>query len=445
MKTLLFALLLGTTAGAEVTAFKGFTLIGSGEPLRNAGMIVTDGRISWVGPAEEMKAPGGAVQDLTGRYVIPGLINLHGHVSITSGLTQDVKRFYTREGVAANLGLYARYGVTTVASLGTDQPLVYQVRDEQHSGRPHTARIFTAGRGFTGKGGYPTPIAGMEGVPFEAATPEAATAAVDELATHHPDLVKIWVDDHAGKLPKIPIEISSAIIRAAHRRGIKVVAHIFYLQDAKQLAAAGIDGFAHSVRDQAVDDELIRLMKQHGTWQMAATLAREAAMFAYATPEPFLGDPFFAKAIGPDVLTALKSPAYRQKIAADPEFSHYPGNLRMAQSNLKRLADAGVRYGFGTDTGPPARFAGYSEHWEGQLMVEAGLTPAQVLAAASRSAAEFLGVSRDLGSLEKGKWADFVVLTASPLTDIRNTRTIERVYVGGNLVAEPKESGTSAR
>ena len=175
--------------------------------------------------------PGGRIQDFTGRYVIPGMINLHGHVSITSGLVQDTKRFYTREGVARNLALYARYGITAVASLGTDQPLVYQIRQEQRAGRPKMARIFTAGRGFTGKGGYPSVMAGMEGVPFEAATPQEAAAAVDRLASQHPDLVKIWVEDHGGKLPKIPIEISTAIIQAAHRHKLKVVAHtFFYLQ-----------------------------------------------------------------------------------------------------------------------------------------------------------------------------------------------------------------------
>jgi imidazolonepropionase-like amidohydrolase len=285
MKTLVIALLLCTAAAAETFACRGFTLIGNGAPIRNAGMIVTDGRITWVGHASAMKVPpGAAVQDFAGKYVIPGIINLHGHVSVTSGLVQDTKRFYTHEGVANNLALYARYGITSVASLGTDQPLVYQVRQEQRSGRPKKARIFTAGRGLTGKGGYPSTIAGMEGVPFEAATPQAATAAVDQLAAQHPDLVKIWVDDHAGTLPKIPIEISTAIIQAAHRHGLKVVAHIFYLQDAKQLAAAGIDGFAHSVRDRPVDEELIRLMKQHGTWQMAATLAREASMFSFVKP-----------------------------------------------------------------------------------------------------------------------------------------------------------------
>jgi imidazolonepropionase-like amidohydrolase len=434
MRALLLALLVCRAGGAETAVFKGFTLIAGATPQANSAMIVTNGRIAWIGPSAQLKAPSGAaVQDLTGRYVIPGLINLHGHVSIVAGLVQDPKRFYTREGVIQNLALYARFGVTSVASLGTDQPLVYQIQKEQKDGRPREARIFTAGRGFTGKGGYPGVIPGMEGVPFEAATPLAAAAAVDELATHHPDLIKIWVDDHLGKLPKIPLEISTTIIQAAHRHGVKVVAHIFYLQDAKQLAAAGIDGFAHSVRDQPVDEELIRLMKQHGTWQMAATLAREASMFAYVTPSKVLADPLFAETVAPDVLAALKSPAYQQKIAADPEMAHYPEYLRMAQRNLKRLADAGVRYGFGTDSGPPARFAAYFEHWEAQLMVEAGLTPAQVLRAATRSAAEFLG-AKDLGSLELGKWADFTVLSANPLTDIRNTRSIQQVYVAGNPI-----------
>ena len=202
----------------------------------------------------------------------------------------------------------------------------------------------------------------------------------------------------------------------------------------KQLAAAGIDGFAHTVRDRPVDDELIRLMKQHGTWQMAATLSREASLFAYAKPSQVLDDPFFAGAVAPDVLAELKSPAYQQKIAADPELARYPEYLRTAQRNLKRLAEAGVRYGFGTDSGPPARFAGYFEHWEAQLMVEAGLTPAQVIVAATRSAAEFLGTAKDLGSLEQGKWADFVVLRENPLTDIRNTRTIEQVFIAGNPI-----------
>jgi imidazolonepropionase-like amidohydrolase len=428
--------LLCLTLRAEQSVFKGFTLIDGARrtPLSGAAMIVDGGRIVWVGSAAQLKIPAAAtVTDLTGKYVLPGLMNLHGHVSVVSGLEQNARKFYTRENVAKNLALYASYGVTSVASMGTDQPLVYAIRDEQRRGRPTVSRIFTAGRGFTVKGGYPGTNPGMEGVPYEISTPEEAVRDVDELAAHQPDLVKIWVEDHFGAVPKIPIRLSSAIIQEAHKHGLKVVAHVFYLQDAKELAAAGIDGFAHSVRDKPVDEELIALMKRHGTWQMAATLAREASMFAFAKPSPLLSDPFFTRSIAPDVLATLKSSEYQKKLSADPEMSEYPEFLATSEKNLKRLADAGVRYGFGTDTGPPARFAGYFEHWEAELMVQAGLTPMEVITAATRSAAEFLG-AHDLGTVEKGKWADFLVLSANPLSDIRNTRSLESIFIAGNKV-----------
>jgi imidazolonepropionase-like amidohydrolase len=436
MKRVLLGFLLCLPAMPQGLVFKGFTLIDGrgGAPVSSAAMIVDGGRITWVGPASQLKVPAGAsVNDVSGKYVMPGIINLHGHVSVASGLTQDVKRFYTRELVEKSLQLYASYGVTSVASMGTDQPLVYQVREEQRHGRPSVARIFTAGRGFTGKAGYPSTAAGMAGVPYEVATSEQAAADVEELASHAPDLVKIWVDDHLGRDPKIPIEISTTIIQTAHQHGLKVVAHVFYLQDAKQLVAAGIDGLAHSVRDKPVDDELIRLMKQHRTWQMAATLSREASMFVYATPAPFLTDPFFSRGVSPEVIATMQSAEYQKRIAADPDLPQYPKFLETAKQNLKRLADAGIRYGFGTDTGPPARFAGYFEHWEAELMVAAGLTPGQVITAATKSGAEFLG-AKDLGTIEKGKWADFLILSASPLADIKNTRKIESVYIAGNRV-----------
>ncbi len=436
--TLLPPLLLCLPAAAEISVFKGFTLIdgNGGAPQTSAAMIIDNGRITWVGPAAQLKVPpGAAVNDLSGKYVMPGMINLHGHVSIVSGLTQDPKRFYTRENVEKNLKIYASYGVTSVVSMGTDQPLVYQLRDEQRRGRPTVTRIFTAGRGFTVKGGYPNSTPGMEGVAYEVSTPKEAAADVDELASHHPDLVKFWVEDHFGKLPKIPIELSSAIIQAAHKHGLKVAAHIFYLEDAKQLVAAGLDGLAHSVRDKPVDDELIRSMKQHGAWQMAATLSREASMFAYAKQAPFLKDPFFTRSISPATLATLKSHEYQKQAASDPEIAEYPKFFETAKENLKRLADAGIRYGFGTDSGPPARFPGYFAHWEAELMVEAGLTPTQVITAATKSSAEFLGgAAKDLGTIEKGKWADFVVLKENPLSDIRNTRSIEAVFIAGNRV-----------
>src|SRR5258708_33715563 len=165
-------------------------------------------------------------------------------------------------------------------------------------------------------------------------------------------------------------------------------------------------------------------MKTHGTWQMAATLSREAAMFVYADTPPFLSDPFFTRGVSPAVIQTLRGPEYQKTISSGSHFREYPSFLETAKKNLRTLVDACVTYGFGTDTGPPGRFPGYFEHWEMELMVEAGLTPMQVLTAATRVAAEFLG-AKDPGTVRSPQWARLVVLDRDPLADIRNTRTID--------------------
>lgn len=421
-------------AFGETKVLENFTLIdGTGKPpVTAAALVMTDGRIVYAGPKARMKAPAGAERiDLTGKYVMPGIINLHCHLGNVKGLTQDPKNF-TRENLNAQLKTFTTYGVTSVLSMGADQDLIYQVRAEQRAGRPTLTRVFTAGRGFTGKGGYPTSAPGMKGVPYEVETVADVKKAVSELAGKRVDMVKIWVDDHLGKQKKIPIDLSQAIIQNAHQHGLKVAAHIFYLEDAKKLVMAGLDGLAHSVRDKPVDDELIALMKQKRAWQAAATLAREVSMFAYSKPHSFLDDPFFKKSVPPDVVATLNSDEYRKKLQADPDLPKYEPWFETAKKNLKKLYDAGVHVGFGTDAGPPARFSGYFEQLELELMVNAGLTPAQVIPTATSQSAEFLGVSKDLGSLEKGKWADLVVLGKNPLDDIGNTRSIESVWIAGN-------------
>jgi len=242
--------------------------------------------------------------------------------------------------------------------------------------------------------------------------------------------VKMWVDDALGNRKKMPLEMSKAIIDTAHRNRLRVAAHIFYLADAKQLVNVGVDALAHSVRDEAVDQELIDSMKKHHTWQAAATLTREASTFVYGKPFALLEDPFFARSLSPAVIANLNDPANQKKIASDPDFAKYPAFLETAQKNLTRLADVGVPYALGTDSGPPGRFPGFFEQWEMELMVDAGLTPTQVIVAATKSGAEFLHAN-DLGTLETGKWADLIVLNANPAANIKNTRTIDSVYIAG--------------
>ena len=161
-------------------------------------------------------------------------------------------------------------------------------------------------------------------------------------------------------------------------------------------------------------------------------MAREISVFIYATPQAFYDDPFFSRAVSPQVISTLKSPKYQKGVQADHDFALLPAFLKTAQKNLKRMFDAGVKIGFGTDSGPPARFPGYFEHWEMQLMVEAGLTPAQVIQIATKNSSEYLNVAKDFGTLEKGKWADLLVLGKNPLENIKNTRTIETVLIAGN-------------
>jgi imidazolonepropionase-like amidohydrolase len=416
---------------AEVKVLKNFTLIdGTGRaPAANSAMIVDAGRITWIGPVAQLKAPVGAESiDLTGKFVMPGIINLHGHLGATVDLQQSADNI-TEANVEKNLRTYAAYGVTTVLSMGTDKDIVLTMRDKQRAGRPVETRIYSAGQGFIFKGGY----GGLVGVNEGVSTTAEVEKQLDSLAAKKVDIVKLWMDDHLGEQKKMPYEIGKAIIDGAHRRNLPVAAHIFYLADAKKLVEYGVNGLAHSVRDKAIDQELIDSMKKHGTWQLAGTLSREGSMFVYAKTPVFASDPFFTRGVSDSVLKTLKSPEYQKAQAADPHFAHYEEFLATAEKNLKRQVDGGVKYGFGTDSGPPGRFPGYLEHWEMELMVQAGISPSQVIQAATKNGAEFLH-AKDLGTLEKSKWADLIVLDKNPLDDIRNTRTISAVFIAGNKV-----------
>lgn len=407
---------------------------GTGVPPVQDGVIVIKGdRIDSIGSRGAVTIPAGArTVDAKGKTVIPGLINSHGHLGMTKGLKQG-KENYDKENIVAQLKQYARYGVTTVMSLGTDFEAMFELRGAAKADEPARASVLTAGRGFTGKQGYPAVLPGNAGIPAEVDSVEDVKTHIQELARLKVDMVKIWVDDHWGHYTKIRPELYRAIIEEAHKANLRVMAHLFYLQDAKKLVEAGLDGMAHSVRDREVDDALIKSLRDKKTFAVP-TLTREESTFVYAEPPAFLDDPFFSKWVDPEVIKTLKDPAWGKKVKLDPDFSKYPGQLKMGQKNLKKLFDAGVKISFGTDTGPPARFQGFFEHRELELMVQAGLTPAQALQTATLNAAECLGLAKDYGTLEKGKRADLVVLDADPLEDILNTRKINQVWIGGREV-----------
>jgi imidazolonepropionase-like amidohydrolase len=246
------------------------------------------------------------------------------------------------------------------------------------------------------------------------------------------DWMKIRVDDNLGATEKMPWETVQAVLDATHERGLRLATHLFYLDDAKRLLRMGTDLVAHSIRDADVDDEVIGLLAETGTCYVP-TLTREVSAFVYASRPDFFDDPFFREGAKESEIDRLSAPAFMQAMSESRSAALYREGLGKALRNLKRLSDAGIPIAFGTDAGPPGRFPGYFEHMELELMVEAGLTPEQVLTSATRIAASCLNMP-GVGTLEPGKWADLLVLGANPLENIGATKTLEKVFIAGNEV-----------
>ncbi|MDE0264850.1 MAG: amidohydrolase family protein, partial [Bryobacterales bacterium] len=354
---------------------KNVTLVdgSGGPPTLDATVLVVNGRIALIGEGGTLQITDGyPIVDGTGKTLVPGIINLHGHVGLTKGLVQAQEN-YSRANVIDNLRTYASYGVTTTTSLGTDMEPVIAVRDDIDQGNlPGLARVRPALYGFTTPDGYPTKAPGVKGLALEVSNAAEARRQVDRLADSGAELVKMWVDSHHGAFLKLSPHVSGAIIRQAHQRGLLAVAHLYELSDAKVLVDAGLDVIVHSVRDTDVDRGLIRRLLARGV-TYCPTLTREQSTYVYADSPKWLDDPFFTRGVDEGLVQELRT-TLRDTQRNDPELEINRENFRMAMRNLKTLSDAGVKIGFGTDTGPPARFAGYFEHWEAELMVEAGLT-----------------------------------------------------------------------
>ena len=322
---------------------------------------------------------------------------------------------YDRGNVLRQLSLYARYGVTTVNSLGDDEYEGFAIRNEQEPMFVDHARLLVAGPVLAPK------------------TAEQARIAVNGVADQNPNFIKIRVDDNLGRTPKMAPEIYKVIAEASEKRGIPLAVHMYNLEDAKATLAAGADFMAHSVRDTEVDQAFIDAMKARGVCY-TPTLTREVSTFVYESEPSFFSDPFFTKEVDPAIMATLREPERQARTHDNASAQHYKNHaLPMAMRNVKTLSDAGVKIAMGTDSGPAGRFQGYFEHLELGMMVEAGMTPMQVIQSATSVAADCLGLDY-LGTLEIGKWADVVVLDKSPLENIDNTKTLNQVWIAGNIV-----------
>jgi len=407
-----------TPAGGTVAFTKARIIDGTGKAAIEQGtIVVTNGRITAVGPSASVTVPQGATQiNAAGKTIIPGLINGHGHVTI-----DDYTKLPPREHMLQILQAYAEYGVTTTTSLGSttlaDEAIQLKIRDDQRKGAPDRTRLFSAGMNAIGK------------------SPEEARQSVIRLADVKADLIKYHINGNAKDMTP---DIYGALVDESKKRGFITTVHIFNLSDAKGAIEKGTNSLVHSIRDQDVDQALIDMMKRNNV-SYIPTLTRDLSVFVYETEPAFWQEPFFQKGlyVYKTQVDILKDAKMQQEARNSPAVQRIKGALQQANRNLKRLSDAGVTIGMGTDTASPndlGRWPGYFEHTEMEMMVQAGMTPMQVIVAATGANARIFKLDT-VGTIAVGKEADIVVLNANPLDNIRNTRQIDSVWIAGRRVS----------
>jgi imidazolonepropionase-like amidohydrolase len=412
------------------TVFEGARLIaGDGRaPTEDAAFIVENGRITAVGRRGEVGIPAGAAHvDLTGKTVMPAIVDAHGHPGFLDAVTGQLsKANFTRENYIDHLERYAYHGIAATISTGTDMgELAYQLRAETI---PNAALIRTTGLGLAYPGSGPADPSRND-VPYAVTSAAEARKAVQDLAPHRPDFVKIWVDSRNGRQQKLTPEMFTAAADEAHRQGLPSIAHVFDLADAKLLVRAGVEGFLHSIRDQEVDDDFIRLAKEHDIWitPNLGGMNRISLVRENGTPAWF-DEPLVRETVAPALIRE------RARMYEVRKQGGTPTRPVFDVINVRKLHAAGVRQVLGSDAaGDGNRWLGLQTLLEFDNMVAAAFTPMEMILAATRDSAKALRLDQ-LGMVAMGKSADFVVLDANPLDNIANVRKINAVYLRGEAV-----------
>jgi imidazolonepropionase-like amidohydrolase len=398
-----------------------------GPPVSDSVVVVAGSRIRAVGNRASMPIPAGVEKiDGAGRFLVPGLIDLHVHLGSRAGLRYEASE-YSRERIQKNLNAYLYFGVTSVRSMGTDRQAAFDVRQGERDGRFLSARLFTAGRGFTAPGGHPSQEVGD--VVIQTNSPEEARRQVDTLAAQQVDAIKIWVDDAGGKLPKIRPAVIDAILDQARKYNIPVTVHIQTLADVRHLVDAGAAGFLHMIQDtEDIGPAFIARLRDLRI-VFTPTLVRQELDWLYTGHPELLSDPDFMRSVDSAVLEEARKAARSAHVtAADREA------FERAKRNTRKLAAGGVLIGVGSDGGSSLDFPGLMTQRELELLVDTGLSPMDAIVAATRNGALALRKADELGAIEPGRRADLMLVTANPLEDIRNLRKIDRLMLNGEWV-----------
>ena len=440
-----------TTESTPLLAVTGATIIdGTGaEPIPNGVVLLEGERIRAVGPASSIDIPDGTeVLPADGQWVIPGMIDLHMHfwesgrpgaqpvyvADVTEYFPWEEEVAWVEQRIEYTLGRYLCSGVTSVVALAAI-PWEYEVRDLA-AAIDAAPRVLLAS-GFVGN--YPPEndsiFWGDDEPGFWIEDEEAAERLVQHFDSIGVDLVK------AGYVPKeqYPLEgfipALKALIKASHARGLRVSVHANELETARAAVDAGADILAHTVRDRDVDADFIQALLDGGVVNTSS--AAVATGHARLLDTELVLSPAEERCLDPEVIEAWEEWA-EIPVEARPDLPEWMRRAQAAEdqmvANLEALNEAGVPIAVGSDGGNIGSFHGPAFHRELELLARAGLTPMEILIAATRTGAEALGRSNDLGTLEPGKFGDLVVVSANPLTSVRNFSEVVGVVVRGRQV-----------
>ena len=417
----------------RVTVFDGARILdgNGGAPIENGRMVVQDGRVTTVGPASAVSIPQGAARiDVTGKTIMPAMINVHAHMGYEAYTTWGARN-HTAVNLLDHLQREAFYGVAAATSVGSSPvEMSLQFQRDQQAGKFLTAARYLFMPGMAPPNGGPDHIlreaTNELHVINEVATPEEARAAIRRMADQGIRHVKMWVDDRGGTYPKLTPDVYTAIVQEAHSRKMTVHAHAIQLADQKAVVAAGADVLVHMVQNVPLDDEYQALLREKKPYW--------ATVISLGDPvEVCNDDPFFAEAMPAAVVEKIRANKQRAGLTAHcaPPSPNAANREKQLAQNFPQMIAAGVKLVLATDTGiHPGHTFGSGEHVELARWVQLGLPPAQAIVAATKTPAELMGLG-DLGTLAPGKRASFIVLNANPLENIRNTRTISDVYLDG--------------
>jgi imidazolonepropionase-like amidohydrolase len=439
-------------AGAETTAFVGATVVDASgaKPIADGVVVVTGDRITAIGPRATVKVPDGAkVVDVKGKWIVPGLIDAHVHFFQSGGLytrpdgldLRDLKPYadeiaWIKKRLPSTFARYLACGVTSVVDVGGPM-WNFEVRELANK-TLHAPRVAVAGPLVST---WVPPQLKVDDPPIvEVHTADEARALVKTLLEHEPDLVKVWFIHRNGEDLKAQGELVRAAIEESHAAAVRVAVHATQLEVARTAVEAGAEILVHSVDDKAVDDDFLRLLKEKDVVYTTTLVVYEGYAEVYGQCVE-LND-IEQKCGDPEVIATWADVAKLPPGRAPQKRPHPPTSPIML-ANLKRVQAAGICVAAGTDAGNPGTLHGPSLHREFELMRDGGLTPAEILRAATFGAARVMGREKELGTLEVGKLADLLVLDADPLADVVNLRRIHSVVKGG-VVLDPEQLLTEA-